>query len=306
MMTMSLATGPDFPKASRPAPVRFTYSTRDQPWLQRAVIQAIEIAGGQLRLKRLYRKYEQAVDTEGGFFDTALRLLDIDIDFDAAMLDLVPRTGPVLFVANHPYGVLDGLILAALAAKVRPDVKVLANSVLCQVRGASRHLLPIDFGPTEEAQRTTLNSRIEAQGWLRQGNAIGIFPGGAISTTPHPFARPAADLPWAPFTAKLIRQSKATVVPIFFAGQNSRMFQLASHFSVTLRLSLVFRETARRIGTPVKVRIGTPIAFDELDTMADRSVMVQELRRRTFALARNGDVPGSSNDLHLRIGRIKQ
>jgi putative hemolysin len=302
---MSLATDFQDHHVLARQPIRFTYSTVDQPWIQRAIIQAIEALGGQLRLKRLYRRYEAAPSAKIDFFGAALRLLDVAVEFDEAMLERVPRSGPVLFIANHPFGVLDGLILAWLAAKVRPDVKVLANSVLCQARGAAERLLPIDFGPTQDARDTTLRSRVEAQAWLRTGHAVGIFPGGGISTTPHAFAKPAADLPWAPFTAKLLRQSRATVVPIFFAGQNSRMFQIASHLSVTLRLSLVFRETARRIGTPVKVRIGAPVPFDDLVGTEDRTALVQDLRKRTFALARPGDVPGVAQDLHLRVGRLK-
>jgi putative hemolysin len=107
-------------------------------------------------------------------------------------------------------------------------------------------------------------------------------------------------LPWAPFTAKLIRASRATVIPIFFVGQNSRLFHIASHISDTLRLSLVFRETARRMGTRLTVRVGRPIPFGETAHIEDRGEMVKELRRRTFALAQPGDIKGARPDHHLR------
>ena len=87
----------------------------------------------------------------------------------------------------------------------------------------------------------------------------------------------AVDLPWAPFTAKLIRMTEPTVVPIFFTGQNSRLFQIASHLSLTLRLSLVFRETARRIGTRLQVRVGKPIAYSELAGFPERDDMIREI-----------------------------
>jgi putative hemolysin len=95
------------------------------------------------------------------------------------------------------------------------------------------------------------------------------------------------------------------VVPVFFVGQNSRLFQLASHLSLTLRLSLVFRETARRIGTVLKVRIGRPIPFSEIEHIEDRAQLVRELRKRTFGLAEPGDVRRDPADLHLRTARIK-
>ena len=265
--------------------IRFSYSTSDLPLVQRAVIQAIEKIGGQRKLKRLYDAHQRDKRAGESFFDAAVRLLKIDVLFDRSRLNLVPKSGPVVFVANHPYGVLDGITLTWLAMKVRPDTKVLAHSVLCQTPDTRDNLLPIDFADTEQARETTLASRGLAQAWLKEGHAIGIFPGGGVSLSKQPLKGPAIDLNWAPFTAKLIRASSAVVVPICFMGQNSRLFQLASHLSMTLRLSLVFRETARRIGSKLEVRVGRPIPFEDLAHLADRTSLVQELRRRTFALA---------------------
>jgi putative hemolysin len=288
-----------------PKKVRFSYSTADQPVLQRAVIQAIEKMGGQRKLKKLYAQHQKSVRNGEGFFDSAIRLLRIRVDYDEVALARTPAEGPVLFIANHPYGVLDGITLTWLATKVRPDTKVLANDVLCQAPEAAANLLPVAFAPTREARETNVNSRIQALDWLRQGHAIGIFPGGGVSTSEKPLRGPAVDLPWAPFTAKLLRASRATVVPVFFVGQNSRLFQLASHLSLTLRLSLVFRETARRIGSRLKVRVGAPIPFAELANIEDRAELVMELKKRTFALARPEDFKGAPPDLHLREARIK-
>ena len=279
--------------------VRFTYSTPDQPALQRVVIQAIEKIGGQRKLKKLYAQHQKSVAAGENFFSAALRLLKMNVEFDTAALARTPAAGPVLFISNHPYGVLDGITLTWLATKIRPDTKVLANDVLCQAPEAAANLLPVAFAPTREARETNVQSRRAAQAWLRQGHAVGIFPGGGVSTSEKPLNGPAVDLPWAPFTAKLLRMSKATVIPVFFVGQNSRLFQLASHLSLTLRLSLVFRETARRIGTKLKVRIGSPIPFSEIAHIEDRAELVKELRKRTFDLA--GD---SDTSLHLREARI--
>lgn len=281
-------------------PVSFTYSTADQPLLQRTVIKAIEKIGGQSRLKKLYDSRNAGRLAGESFFGAALRLLKIAVEIDRVALDLCPPQGPVVFIANHPYGVLDGITLAWASLLVRPDTKVLANSVLCQIPEARDNLLPVDFAGTREARETNVRSRLAAQSWLREGHAIGIFPGGGVSTSERPLRGPAVELPWAPFTARLIRASRATVIPVFFVGQNSRLFQLASHVSDTLRLSLVFRETARRIGTRLTLRVGTPIPFSELAHIEDRALLVQELRRRTFALARPGDIKGAKPDHHLR------
>lgn len=288
-----------------PKKVRFSYSTADQPFMQRAVIQTIEKFGGQRKLKRIYLQHQKSLKAGENFFDAAIRLLRMRVEFDDAALAATPPAGPVLFIANHPYGVLDGITLTWLATKVRPDTKVLANDVLCQAPEAAGNLLPVAFAPTREARETNVQSRRQAQDWLRAGHAIGIFPGGGVSTSEKPLKGLAVDLPWAPFTAKLLRMSQATVVPIYFVGQNSRLFQMASHTSLTLRLSLVFRETARRIGSRLKVRVGRPIPFSEIAHIEDRAELVQELRRRTFALARPEDIEGRNNDLYMREARIK-
>lgn len=285
--------------------VRFSYSTADQPFLRRTVIQAIEKIGGQRKLKKLYAKHQENLSDGEDFFDSAINLLKLNITFDRAALERVPREGAVVFIANHPYGVLDGITLTWLARQVRPDIKVLANSVLCQAPEAAANLLPVDFAPTREGREINVRSRLAAQAWLRQGHAIGIFPGGGVSTSEKPLKGPAVDLPWAPFTAKLIRAAKATVVPVFFVGQNSRLFQLASHLSLTLRLSLVFRETARRIGTKLTLRVGEAIPYSEIAHIEDRTELVLELRKRTFGLAQTGDIKGNTRDLHLRRAKVK-
>lgn len=303
--TRHLPHTPASASARSAANVRFSYSTADQPLWQRLVIQAIEKLGGQRKLKRLYTRHMDNLANGESFFDSAVRCLGIKVHYDDDALAAVPKTGPVIFISNHPYGVLDGITLTWLALKARADTKVLANDVLCQVPEAAEHLLPVAFAPTLQARDTNVQSRRTAQQWLKAGHAIGIFPGGGVSTTEHALRGPAVDLPWAPFTAKLVRQSGATVVPVFFTGQNSRLFHIASHVSLTLRLSLVFRETARRIGTDLGVRIGKPIPFSELEPFTDRDQLIMELRRRTFGLARNGDVKGPTQDLHLKFGRIK-
>ena len=297
---------PKTPKpTSQPKPVHFSYSTADQSVIQRAFIRTIEKMGGQRKLKKLYFQHQKSVAGGENFFDAAVRLLKLNVQYDHAELALTPKSGPVLFIANHPYGVLDGITLTWLATKVRPDTKVLANDVLCQAPEAAHNLLPVAFAPTREARETNVKSRLAAQNWLKEGHAVGIFPGGGVATSEKPMKGQAVDLPWAPFTAKLLSMSKATVVPIFFTGQNSRLFQLASHLSLTLRLSLVFRETTRRIGTGLNVRIGRPIAFSQIAHIEDRNELVQELRKRTYDLAKAEDIEGTRSGLHLRIAKIK-
>ena len=184
-------------------------------------------------------------------------------------LAAVPKTGPVVFVANHPYGVLDGIVMSWLVSKARPDFLVLTHIVLTRAPEAASSILPIDFSGAEGAEQTNLASRAAARAHLAKGGAIVVFPAGAISTAPDKFGlKPAVDGRWQPFVSQLIQRSQATVVPIWFGGQNSRLFQIASHVSLTLRLSLIFHEVKTRIGTALPVAIGAPIPFASLASLS--------------------------------------
>jgi putative hemolysin len=223
------------------------------------------------------------------FWQAAVRSLELDVRHDADALAAVPRTGPVVFVANHPYGVLDGVVMAWLVSKVRSDFVVLTHIVLTRAPEAARFILPVDFSGSEEAERTNLASRAAARAQLERGGAVVVFPAGAISTTPDKLGlKPAVDGRWQPFVSQLIQRSQATVVPIWFGGQNRRLFQIASHVSLTLRLSLIFHEVKTRIGTNLPVVIGAPVAFASIAAIRDRQALADELRARVYALARLG------------------
>jgi len=129
-------------------------------------------------------------------------------------------------------------------------------------------LLPVDFSQSAEALKTNLNSRAQARDHLMQGGCLIIFPAGGVSTTPSPWARRAVDAAWGPLTAKLIVQAQASVAPVYFEGQNSRLFQIVSHIHMTLRLSLLFKETQDRIGSRVALHPGRAIPYAALARLA--------------------------------------
>lgn len=263
----------------------FSYAASDDPWLKRKLIRAIERATGQPHLKRIYddnRAHPVAGET---FFDAAIRRLELRIVANESALARWPKTGPLVVVANHPFGVLDGLIICHLVSKARSDFRVLTNSVLYRAEEIRTFLLPVDFADTQAALQTNLRTRAEAKLHLTKGGCLIVFPAGGVSTTPSLWHKRAVDAEWKTFTGRLISQTHAPVAPVFFAGQNSRLFQLASHLSLTLRLSLLFKEIHDRIGTEVRVRIGDVMALDALP--ADRQAFMQALRERTYALERD-------------------
>lgn len=264
----------------------FSYATLSDPPLKRRLIRFIERASGQETLKKLYLDNQRSPIPGESFWQAAVRSLALDVRYNAADLRRAPTTGPTVFVANHPYGVLDGIVLAWLVEKIRRDYVVLTIDVLRRAPEVHDFVLPIDFSGTAEARATNLATRAAARAQLDRGGAVIVFPAGAISTAPDALGlRPAVDARWQPFVSQLIQRSRATVVPVWFGGQNSRLFQIASRVSLTLKLSLIFREVKKCIGKSMPVEIGEPIPFEALRSITDRQALADELRRRTYALA---------------------
>ncbi len=288
----------------------FSYATASDPPVKRGIIRLVEIATGQPELKRLYLHNQRYPRPSESFWQAAVRSLALDVRHDAAALARVPRSGPVVFVANHPYGVLDGIVISWLVEKVRSDFAVLTNAVLMRAPEVHDFILPIDFSGTEEAQRTNLASRSAARARLDAGGAVVIFPAGGVSTAPDRLGRkPAVDARWQPFLGQLIQRSKATVVPVWFGGQNSRLFQIASHVSQTLRLSLIFHEVKSRIGADLPVAIGAPIPFEELAEFKDRQALADHLQAHTYSLAatapRERGRPRPTQQLLRKLRRLR-
>ncbi len=263
----------------------FTYADPYDLPIRRAVIRGIEAVTGKPRLWRLYREYcRESGEPGAAFWETALCKLELTVDYDREQWAKIPRQGPLVVVANHPYGVLDGLILSSLISRMRNDYRVLTNSVLCKVDAVQDHVLPIDFSRSPEALRTNLATRKAARALLVEGGCIAVFPAGGVSAIPRFTAQRAEDRAWQPFIGRLIRDSGATVLPVFFDGQNSRLFQFFSLVSPTLRTALFFKEVADKIGGCVRVEIGDPIPFDQLSRIGDRTALCEELRRLTYAV----------------------
>lgn len=252
--------------------------------VKKRLVRAVERLSGQPRIQKLYEEYRRDLQHEP-FFSAAVKLLDLRVEFDAARLASIPKTGPLVIVANHPFGVLDGLTICWLISLIRTDFKILTNAVLDGAPEASDWILPIDFAGTKDAVETNIQTRKTSLGLLRDGGCVIVFPAGGVSTAPTPFYRAAVDDTWKPFTAKLITQSEASVVPVYFEGQNSRLFQLASHMSLEFRLALIFREVNRKRGKRMPVHIGKALTPEDLSNAGKRAELMTFLRQATYGMA---------------------
>jgi putative hemolysin len=262
-----------------------SYASSAGSWGSRALVRLMENATGRLGLIKRVRGYEKEVAAGRDFFDVMAERYGLTLNVAAGCLSHIPREGPLILIANHPYGILDGLMMGYILARTRGDFRLLANSVFLKAEDLNRVVLPISFEDTTDARALNIETRKTAVGYLAQGGAIGIFPGGTVSTAIRPFARP-MDPAWRGFTARMIGKSRATVVPVFFDGHTSRIFQIASHMHLTLRLGLLINEFGKRVDTPVTVSIGQPISRDTLDPLAkDSKAMMDFLRKATYDLS---------------------
>lgn len=269
-----------------PCSVNLSYASADDPFWKRMVIEAVEFATGRRTIERIYNDIQRRNLAPVTIWKEALTGLSVTPQFDMAQLAKVPERGPVVFISNHPFGVVDGLILGYLVASVRPQFVMLVNDILCQYERLSQFLLPIDFRETKQAARRNIETKNKALSRMRAGEALAIFPAGGVATSPG-FRGKAEDLEWKRFVGKVIQTTRATVVPIYVHGQNSRLFQVVSQFSMTLRLALLLYEVKNKMGNPVRVTIGDPIDYQTLAVRKNRHDLMSYLREVTYGLADN-------------------
>ncbi|NNU80560.1 acyltransferase [Halovulum dunhuangense] len=262
-----------------------SYASSARTRAGRGLIRSIENLTGRPALIRMAAGYEQEVGAGRDFWQVMVERYGLRLDLRGGGIENIPREGPLVVISNHPYGILDGLMLGHILSRARGDFRILANHVFRKAADLDRVVLPISFDETPEAVALNLATRKEAIGYLAQGGCIGVFPGGTVSTALRPFGRP-MDPGWRRFTAKLIARSGAQVVPVYFDGHNSRLFQIASHLHATLRLALLISEFRIRVGGSVPVVIGQPIQPATLAEHArDPAAMMDFLRRATYQLS---------------------
>jgi putative hemolysin len=250
----------------------------------RPVIEAtIEKVFGLERLNTLYKQLPATATTDQ-FLNEALNCLSIEYHVTQDELAHVPRSGPLLVVANHPFGALEGLILAAMLRRVRPDVRFLANFMLERVRELRELFICVDpFGGTRAARRNLTGVRA-AHKWLTDGGCLVVFPAGEVSHL-HLRNRAITDPTWNTAAARLAMATAANVLPVYFDGNNSALFQLAGLLRPRLRTAMLPRELINKAKTTISLRIGTPVDADRLRRCEDARSATDYLRFRTYLLA---------------------
>jgi putative hemolysin len=263
-----------------------TYSNTFESPVKRQTIRAIEWATGKVTILRRIREFERrGTPTGQAFWRACLDVMRVDLLTPPEEIARIPATGPVVLVANHPHGLVDGMILADLVGRVRPDYRILTRSILTGIdESAAQFMIPVPFPHEPDAQRKMLDMRATALAHLRAGGLLALFPSGVVASAPTMFA-PAVEAEWNVFTAKLIRTSGAAVLPVFFPGANSRAYQIANRLSPTLRQGLLLHEIVHALDRPQRPVVGQPITpADMASRHADPRALMAWLRETTLAL----------------------
>ena len=269
-------------------PARFpelSYANPRDPKLKQWLVRSIEGISGRDRFADLYEEWRTAiVGKSPRVMGDMLDLIGIGLSLRGEQWppSTLPDT-PLVLVANHPYGIGDGIAVLSLAEQLGRPFRVIINNELMKVPEMRPYSLPISFEENRQALQMNLQTRREAVRLLQEGVTIIVFPAGGVATAPGGVGR-AEDLPWKLFPAKMIQAASASVFPIYFEGQNGRLFHLASRVSMTMRTSLLIREFRRLAGKTITAHIGPLITAATLGEYRDRRQMTDYLYDAVFSM----------------------
>ncbi len=249
-------------------------------------IRTIEWVTGKLSIVKMIRAFEKkGAPTGQPFWRAALDTMGIPLLTPQEEIDNIPLDGPVVVVANHPHGLVDGMILADLIGRRRTDYKILTRALLTGIdEVAASYMIPVPFPHEPDAQRKSVEMRAQAMAHLKEGGLISVFPSGVVASSDS-LLGPALEREWNVFTAQMIRRSGARVVPIFFPGCNSRAYQVANRISATLRQGLLLHEVVNSCNRPQKPVVGPPLTDKQMELLqSDPRGFMAWLREHTLAL----------------------
>ena len=265
--------------------IAFTFATAEVNRIGQLFIMITELLTGKLKLKKLYDEYLSENRPPQLFWDDAVTKLDLKLITNFKKNSYIPSKGKLIVIANHAFGVADGVSICSVLSKVRQDYKMVTHKVLRQADAVKDKILPIDFNETKEALITNINTRKEAEKVLLNDGVIVLFPSGRIATKKNLNKNTKADDgEWKQWVSKLVLKTKSPVLPIFFDGQNSQLYHIANKIGQTFRYSLCMYELKRKIGDNIYMYFGSLIPYETLKNIGDIKQITEYLRLTTYSL----------------------
>ena len=245
-------------------------------------------AGRFIPMEQARELYQRVRSAPRGFrLEALLAEMKVKLDVPAADLERIPIKGPLVAVANHPFGVLDGPALAVLLLRVRADVKILTNSLLEGIPELHEHCIFVDPFRTPFSVDKNVKPLKQALEWLRRGGALAVFPAGEVSQWNLREAQ-VTDPAWNIVAARLVRKTGASALPVYFCGRNSVTFQLLGLINPRLRTLFLLQEFLQQREKDVQVRIGSAIPSELIANLDNDQEATEYLRLRTYLLSYRG------------------
>ena len=267
----------------RPSPFRLEqYFDEDRIRHLRPLLSLAERVLSLTRLDATYRSTTQGTDP-ASFIDELLDDLNVTVEVDPPNGEPIPREGPVIVMSNHPFGGIDGIILPRVLLNYRHDVRLIANYFIERIPELKPLVFPVDpFGGNTAIERNLAPTRRTIR-WLRDGHALSVFPSGEVSHL-NLRSRSIVDPAWQPSIARIARITGATVVPVYFDGRNSSLFQIMGFLHPRFRTAMLPREFLKRRNDTVRLRVGAPIHPRDLAGFPDVESATAWIRACTYAL----------------------
>ena len=233
------------------------------------------------RLNEIYNKHKSKKDI--AFLNAILDEVQIQFEIPEEDLKRIPKEGAFISVSNHPLGGIDGILLLKLLAEKRPDYKIIANFLLHKIEPLKPYVLPVNpFEDRKDTQSSVAGIKSALQ-HLKEGNPLGIFPAGEVST--YKDGKLIVDKPWEEGAIKLIHRAKVPIIPIYFHAKNSRLFYLLSKISDTFRTAKLPSEVLTQGSRVIKVRIGKVISVKDQEEHESIDDFHSFIRKKTYMLA---------------------
>ena len=265
--------------------IAFTFATAEVNFFGQLFIMITELLTGKIKLKKLYDEYLSENRPPKFFWDDAVLKLDLTLKTYFQKDSYIPKKGKLIVIANHAFGVADGVSICSMISKVRQDYKMVTHKVLRQAEAVKDKILPIDFNESKNALLNNIATRKEAEKVLLNEGVLILFPSGRIATKKNLKKNTKADDgEWKQWVSKLILKTKSPVLPIFFDGQNSHWYHLANKLGLTFRYSLCMYELKRKIGDNIYMYFGSLIPYDHLAKIGDIKEITSYLRFVTYSL----------------------
>lgn len=250
-----------------------------------------------LSIDRLERLYAEMPRTHGQseFLEAALDVLGVTYEVTQDELNRIPKSGPVVIVANHPFGGPEGPVFAAVLRTLRLDVKIMANHMLRGIPEVRELFVPVDPFSRRDSAKHNIRPPITAIQWLQDGGLLMAFPAGEVSHL-QLRRREVLDPAWSPHIARIARRTQSPMVPVYFHGANSALFQILGLVHPRLRTALLPRELANKSNSRLEIRIGEPIPHEKLRRFSNDQAATRYLRLRTYLLGKSA--PAAPGRVH--------